>query len=108
MMAGSVDSVIGADPGLPLVRDASGAAVCSGRVDFVDGTEFAGLWGGACDEAHRGKGLYRAVAAVRARSARERGKPFVQVDCTEDSRPILERAGLSPITTTTPAVWRRP
>lgn len=29
-----------------LVRDASGAVVCSGRVDFVDGTDFAGLWGG--------------------------------------------------------------
>lgn len=90
------------------VRDASGEVVCSGRVDFVDGTDFAGLWGGACDERHRGRGLYRALTAQRARSAQARGKKFVQVDCTEFSRPILQRAGLVAITTSTPAVWHRP
>lgn len=90
-----------------LVRDPSGAVVCSGRVDFVPNSSFAGLWGGACDEAHRGRGLYRALTAQRARAAKERGKQHVQSDCTEYSRPILERAGLLAITTTTPAVWRR-
>ena len=91
-----------------LVRDPGGAVVCSGRVDFVNGTDFAGLWGGACDAAHRGKGLYRALTAARARSAQGRGKKYLQSDCTGCSRPILERAGLVPITTSTPAVWRRP
>lgn len=88
-----------------LVRDGSGEVVCSGRVDFVPGTDFAGLWGGACDERHRGKGLYRAITAERARSAKAHGKKYLQSDCTEYSRPILARAGLVPITTTTPAVW---
>lgn len=99
------------DPGsleMWLVRDSSGAVVCSGRVDFVPNSSFAGLWGGACDEAHRGRGLYRAVTGQRARSARERGKELVHSDCTEYSRPILERAGLVAITTTTPAIWSRP
>lgn len=97
------------DPGafeMWLVRDASGEVVCSGRVDFVAGTDFAGLWGGACDKRHRGLGLYRAVTAARATSARARGHRYLQSDCTKFSRPILERAGLVPITTTTPAVWR--
>lgn len=89
------------------VRAPSGAVVCSGRVDFVDGTDFAGLWGGACDPAHRGKGLYRALAAARARSAAARSKLYLHVDCTEFSRPILQRAGLVPITTSTPAIWNR-
>lgn len=89
-----------------LVRGPGGDVVCSGRVDFVDGTDFAGLWGGACDEDHRGRGLYRALTAARARSAQRRGKHYLQSDCTEYSRPILERAGLVAITTTTPAVWR--
>ena len=29
----------------------------------------------------------------------------MQVDCSEDSRPILERLGLVPVTTTTPYVY---
>lgn len=93
-----------------LVRDPGGDVVCSGRVDFVNGTDFAGLWGGACDAAHRGKGLYRALTAARARSAQGQGqgKKYLHSDCTGYSRPILQRAGLVPITTSTPAVWRRP
>ncbi|GAB3623280.1 GNAT family N-acetyltransferase [Mariniluteicoccus endophyticus] len=89
------------------VRDRAGVVVCSGRVDFVDDTDFATIWGGACAAEHRGRGLYRALTAARARSALARGKRFVQSDCTAYSRPILERAGLLAITTTTPAVWRR-
>lgn len=88
-----------------LARDAEGSVACSGRVDFVDGTDFAGLWGGACDRAHRGRGLYRALVGQRARSAQARGKRYIQVDCSEDSRPILERAGLIPITTVTAVIW---
>lgn len=89
------------------VHGPDGDPVCSGRVDFVDGTDFAGLWGGACRADHRGLGLYRALTAARARSALARGKRFLQSDCTAYSRPILERAGLVAVTTTTPAIWRR-
>lgn len=90
-----------------LVRGPRGEVVCSGRLELVSGSGFAGLWGGACDPAHRGRGLYRAVTAARARWAIEHGASLLQSDCTEYSRPILERAGLLAVTTTTPFLWRR-
>ena len=47
------------------------------------------------------------LTAARARSALARGVRFIHSDCTEMSRPILERSGLLAVTTTTPYVWRR-
>lgn len=91
-----------------VVRYEEGHVVCSGRIDFVEGTDFAGPWGGACDPALGGLGLYRALVAQRARSAQARGKHLVQVDCSEDSRPILERAGLATITTVSAVIWPVP
>jgi hypothetical protein len=82
--------------------------VSSGRLEVVAGTDFAGLWGGSTLPTHRGLGIYRALTAARARSALDRGVRLLQSDCTEMSRPILERSGLVAITTTTPWVWRRP
>jgi hypothetical protein len=35
------------------------------------------------------------------------GKKLIYSDSTEDSRPILERAGLVKVSTTTPYLWRR-
>lgn len=81
--------------------------VCCGRLDPVADSDFAGIWGGGCLPEHRGRGLYRAITAARARSALTRGRRYIQSDCTEYSRPILARAGLVPITTTTPYTWRR-
>lgn len=81
--------------------------VCAGRLELVEGTAFAGLWGGATVPEWRGKGLYRALAAGRARSALARGATHLHSDCTDMSRPILERAGLVAVTTTTPYVWTR-
>ena len=63
--------------------------------------------GGATDPDWRGRGLYRALTAARARSALARGVRYLHSDCTEMSRPILERAGLVAVTTTTPYVWHR-
>ena len=37
--------------------------------------------------------------------ARERGIRYLQVDASDDSRPILERLGFLALTTTTPYVW---
>ncbi|MBO0979821.1 GNAT family N-acetyltransferase [Microbacterium sp. SD291] len=85
---------------------AAGAVVSAGRLEPVAGTEFAGLWGGATLPEWRGLGIYRALTAERARSALARGKRYLQSDSTEFSRPILERAGLVKVSTTTPYVWR--
>lgn len=89
------------------VAEADGEVVSCGRLEPVAGTRFAGLWGGATRADWRRRGVYRALTAERARSALRLGKTLLQSDSTEFSRPILERAGLRPVTTTTPYVWRR-
>jgi ribosomal protein S18 acetylase RimI-like enzyme len=89
------------------VAEAEGQVVCAGRLDPVDGTDFAGIWGGATHPAWRRRGIYRALTAERARSALRRGKAFINSDSTEYSRPILERSGFVKVSTTTPYEWRR-
>jgi GNAT superfamily N-acetyltransferase len=88
-----------------VVAEAGDAIVCAGWVRFVSGTNFATLWGGATLPAWRGCGIYRATVAHRAGLAVERGRSFIEVDASSDSRPILERLGFSAVTTTTPYVW---
>jgi ribosomal protein S18 acetylase RimI-like enzyme len=89
------------------VAEAAGQTVCAGRLEPVPGTDFAGIWGGATRPEWRGRGIYRALTAARARSALRMGKTLVHSDSTEYSRPILERAGLVKASTTTPYNWRR-
>lgn len=66
------------------------------------GTSVAGLWGGSTDAAYRGRGIYRALVARRARLAVELGFTVLQVDASDDSRPILEHLGLHVVGGTTP------
>jgi len=89
------------------VAEVGDRVVCAGRLTPVEGTEFAGIWGGATVPDLRGRGIYRALVAARARSAVERGIRYIHSDCTDMSRPILERSGLRAVTTTTPYVWSR-
>lgn len=89
------------------VAEADGVMVSAGRLEPVAGTEFAGIWGGSTLAEWRGRGIYRALTAARARSAIARGKTLVNSDSTEFSRPILERSGLVKVSTTTPYEWRR-
>jgi predicted N-acetyltransferase YhbS len=84
------------------VADLAGEFICAGRLDPVEGTEFASVWGGATLPEWRGKGIYRALTAVRAKSALAQGKRWIHSDSTEFSRPILERAGLHKVSETTP------
>ncbi|HEU5035485.1 MAG TPA: GNAT family N-acetyltransferase [Nocardioides sp.] len=70
-------------------------------------TQVAGLWGGSTRAAYRGRGIYRALVAARATSALARGCTVLQVDASEDSRPILERLGLRTVGGTTPYVVDR-
>ena len=89
------------------VAEVGGRVVCGGRLTPVEGTDFAGIWGGSTLPDFRGRGIYRALVAARARSAVERGIRLIHSDCTDLSRPILERSGLRAVTTTTPYVWTR-
>ena len=52
--------------------------------------------------AYRGRGVYRALVAARATSALAHGCTVLQVDASDDSRPILERLGLRTVGGTTP------
>ncbi|MGW4201443.1 GNAT family N-acetyltransferase [Streptomyces sp. NPDC004726] len=79
--------------------------VCAARLVLVPGTEFAGLWGGGTLPAWRGRGIYRALVAHRARLAADRGYRFLQVDASEYSRPILERLGFEKLSATTPYLY---
>jgi GNAT superfamily N-acetyltransferase len=102
--------IFGRRHGLPakavaVVAVVDGHAVSGGRVDFEDDVEFAGLFGGATLPEYRGRGLYRATVAKRAELARERGYRWLYSDALPTSRPILERLGFVPITTTTPFVF---
>jgi N-acetylglutamate synthase-like GNAT family acetyltransferase len=89
------------------VVDTPGGIACVGRLEIVQGTTCAGLWGGGTRPEWRGQGLYRALTAARAQSAVQRGVQYLYSDCSPDSRPILERSGLQPVTTTTPYLWTR-
>jgi hypothetical protein len=89
------------------VAEADGRVVSAGRLALVEGTEFAGLWGGATLEEWRGRGIYRALTAARAGAALAQGVRYMHSDCSAMSRPILERSGLVAVTTTTPYVWHR-
>ncbi|WP_371094954.1 GNAT family N-acetyltransferase [Streptomyces sanglieri] len=80
--------------------------VSSARMELYPGTGFAGLWGGGTVEAWRGKGIYRALVAFRARIAAERGYGYLQVDASDMSAPILRRLGFLALSTTTPYVYR--
>jgi hypothetical protein len=103
-----VARLAGSDDGLELwVAEADGDIISAGRIEPVAGTEFAGIWGGATRPEWRGRGIYRALTAQRARSALRRGVLFINSDSTEYSRPILERSGFVKVTTTTPYVWHR-
>lgn len=107
-MADALLSRLAKDDGMELwVAEAGGRIVSAGRLEPVADTEFAGIWGGATRPEWRGRGIYRALTAARARSALTLGKTLMHSDSTEFSRPILERSGLVKVSTTTPYEWRR-
>ncbi|WP_329344212.1 GNAT family N-acetyltransferase [Streptomyces sp. NBC_01352] len=93
------------DTVVAVVALAGDTPVSAARMELVPGTRFAGLWGGGTVEAWRGRGIYRALVAQRARAAVDRGYRYLQVDASSQSRPILERLGFAPLSTTTPYVY---
>lgn len=88
-----------------VVAMAGDTPVSAARMEMRPGCPFAGLWGGGTVPEWRGHGIYRLLVAHRARVARERGIRYVQVDASDDSRPILERLGFQVLGVTVPWVW---
>ncbi len=87
---------------------AGDVAVCSARIEFLVGTDFAGLWGGGTLPEWRGRGIYRALVRYRAEIAARRGFRYLTVDASPDSRPILEKVGFTRLAVTTPYIWSPP
>jgi len=87
---------------IALVVLAGERPVCGARLEFHQGTDFASLWGGGTVPEWRGKGIYKATVAWRTRLAAELGYRYLQVDASDDSRPILARLGFERLSTTTP------
>ena len=56
-----------------VVAMAGDEPVSAARVEFIPGTDFAGLWGGGTVPAWRGRGIFRALVAYRAGLAAARG-----------------------------------
>jgi GNAT superfamily N-acetyltransferase len=79
--------------------------VTAGWVRYVTRTGFATLWGGSTLPEWRRRGIYKALVTHRARLAASRGYVYLQVDASDDSRPILQRMGFVAVTTTTPYVF---
>jgi hypothetical protein len=95
----------GPDDIVVLVAEAGSTVVSTAWLVVLPGTDFASLWGGSTLFGLRGRGIYRALVAHRARLAVERGIRYLWVDASDDSSPILQRLGLRAVTTTTPWVW---
>ncbi|MEJ3749322.1 GNAT family N-acetyltransferase [Actinomycetes bacterium KLBMP 9797] len=85
--------------------EAGDEVVSAAWIRYAKGTSFGTLWGGATLPGWRGKGIYRALVVYRAKLAAARGYTLLQVDASEDSRPILERMGFVAVATTTPYVF---
>ncbi|UNO40527.1 GNAT family N-acetyltransferase [Streptomyces sp. MST-110588] len=94
------------DTVVAVIAMAGDVPVSSARMELLPGSDFAGLWGGGTVSEWRGRGIYRALIDYRARIAAERGYRYLQVDASSQSRPILERLGFAPLTTTTPYLYR--
>ncbi|MGI0071342.1 MAG: GNAT family N-acetyltransferase [Thermoplasmata archaeon] len=95
------------DPSQALFVAYAGAVpVACGRLEMTPGRSFAGLWGGGTAPAYRHRGIYRALLDARADLARRQGYRFLTVDARASSRPILERLGFVPLTSTRAWVLR--
>ena len=90
-----------------LVAEDEGRVVSAGWTRYLPG-RFAMLYGGATLPQWQGRGIYRALVTRRAREAQARGREWVAVDASKDSRPILERLGLTPLATRITYHWTPP
>lgn len=99
-LAGGPDRVVA------VVAMAGDLPVCAARMELHQGTEFASLWGGGTVPAWRGRGIYRSLIAFRAGIADERGYHYLQVDASDQSRPILQRLGFVLLSSTTPYLYQ--
>jgi GNAT superfamily N-acetyltransferase len=109
-VADDLNARVSADPGqiTILVAEAGDRLTCAAWAVYHPGTDFVALLGGMTVPDWRGRGLYRAMLAARAREAVARGFRLLHVDASPDSAPILRRCGFHEITTSTLYHWTLP
>ncbi len=90
------------DTAVAVLAVAGDRPVGAARLELTPGAPFAGLWGGGTVPDWRGRGVYRSLVAFRARVAAGHGCPWLQVDASDMSRPVLRRLGFVPLTSTIP------
>jgi len=90
---------------LAYVALVDGEPASVGRLYTHPQSHFGGLYGGGTRERFRGRGLYRALVAARARDALALGAKYLVVDALPTSRPILERLGFVQVSETWPCEW---
>ena len=109
-LAASLANLRAADPEalVVVVAEAGDEVVCAAWMRFPPATEFATLWGGATLPNGAGAASTAPSSRTARGSPRSAGCRYLQVDASDDSRPILERLGFVAVTTTTPFVWTPP
>lgn len=80
--------------------------VSAGWIIYPEGSVFGSLWGGSTLSEYRGRGLYTALLAARAREARDRQVRYLTVDASPMSRPILEKFGFQVIAFAYACKWK--
>jgi GNAT superfamily N-acetyltransferase len=83
-----------------------GIPAAAGRLVVHPDSDFGYLGTGAVRAAYRGRGLYRAVVAARARLAKASGAKFLLIDAQPTSEPIVRKMGFERLTSTWPCEWR--
>ncbi|GAA3342397.1 GNAT family N-acetyltransferase [Amorphoplanes nipponensis] len=106
-VAADLGARVSADPDLItiLLAESGGRVAGAAFAEFCPGTDFVALLGGATLPQWRGRGIYRALIAARARAAVDRNFRLLHVDASPASAPILRRHGFHQITTSTHYEW---
>jgi hypothetical protein len=81
-------------------------AVGIGRLYSHPQSAFGGMYGGGTLKHYRGRGIYQATVAARAREAIKLGGRYLLVDALPTSRPILEKLGFVRLTDTWPCTLK--
>jgi len=83
-----------------------GQPVAMGRLTRIEGSGFAGLYGGASHPDYRRSGFYRPVVQARVQAAAEMGCKWVFSEALPTSEPILRALGFEALCQVTGYLYR--
>ncbi|MFN2192948.1 MAG: GNAT family N-acetyltransferase [Candidatus Promineifilaceae bacterium] len=77
-----------------------------GWIQFPARSQFASLWGGTVLPAYRGRGIYRALLAVRHQEAIRRGYSLITIEAPKSCRGLAEKFGFQMLTYSHSCLWQ--